>query len=155
MLPFAVHDEFELMRAGRDRGDNRPGAGSLMEHLDSLPVVPVARELDVILRAIRENELRLDALSAGRLSIPGEDEPDRCASQGLEKRPNERCHKYQESTVHVLLVACPAKHLAGSGETQRAKKDAVCLALAENESTNTNVSSLKHKPRQTDVAQMS
>lgn len=62
VLPLAVDDELELVRPGRHLRHNRPHAAALVEHLDSLPVVPVARQLHVVLRAVGEDELRLDAL---------------------------------------------------------------------------------------------
>lgn len=65
MFPFAVDDELELVRTGRDGRHYTPHAAALVEHLDRLPVVPVPGQLYVVLRAVRVDELGLDPVDFG------------------------------------------------------------------------------------------
>jgi hypothetical protein len=62
VLPLAVDDELELVGPGRHGRDDGPHAAALVEHLDGLPVVPIAGELDIIFRAVGVHKLGLDAV---------------------------------------------------------------------------------------------
>lgn len=64
MLPIAIDNELEFMRTGRDGGDDRPSTCTLVEHLNGLPIVPIAGELDVVLRAVAEDELCLNSVGS-------------------------------------------------------------------------------------------
>lgn len=68
MFPFAVDDEFEFMRSGRDGRYHRPSASSFVEHLDGFPIVPVAGELHIVFSTVCEHKFSFDAVGTARFS---------------------------------------------------------------------------------------
>lgn len=68
VLPFTVDDKFELMGTGRNGGNDGPGAGTFVKHLDGFPVVPVAGKLNIVFGTVGEDKLRFDAFRNGGFS---------------------------------------------------------------------------------------
>lgn len=108
MLPLSVDDELELVRAGRDRSDDRPCTRALVEHLNGLPVVPVARQLYIVLRTVREDKLRLHAVGGLRFSAERDERGESGGTEEVRKRSRNGLHVVErsgsESTYDLLLV---------------------------------------------------